>query len=167
MTDDLRPTGATGSDWQRFPSDLLSGGHHVTVLRYLRAGSFRSSGIAIIQHVADVPSQGARCPANEEPLTTENLGDPCPASGGPSAISGHCWRARTRFEPALGLDRLQGRDASHRTRNLDTHLTHMCMQLFRHFSRVHSELTAFANRRKHAYAPDGESTLCTLEKAAR
>lgn len=31
--------------------------------------------------------------------------------------------------------RLQGRDATHRTRNLDTHLTHGCIQLFRHFSR--------------------------------
>lgn len=138
MTDDLRPTGATGSDWQRFPSDLLSGGHHMTVLQYRRAGSFRLSGIAIIQHVADVPSQGARCPVIEEPLTTENPGDPCPASAGPSAISGHCWRARTKFEPVLGPARLQGRDASHRTRNLDTHLTHMCMQLFRHFSRQRS-----------------------------
>jgi len=33
-------------------------------------------------------------------------------------------------------DRSQGRDATHRTRNLDTHLTHGCIQLFRHFSRV-------------------------------
>lgn len=31
--------------------------------------------------------------------------------------------------------RSQGHDASHRTRNLDTHLTHGCIQLFRHFSR--------------------------------
>lgn len=30
--------------------------------------------------------------------------------------------------------RSRGRDASHRTRNLDTHLTHGCIQLFRHFS---------------------------------
>lgn len=30
--------------------------------------------------------------------------------------------------------RLLGRDAAHRTRNLDTHLTHGCIQLFRHFS---------------------------------
>jgi hypothetical protein len=34
------------------------------------------------------------------------------------------------------LARSQGRDATHRTRNLDTHLTHGCIQLFRHFSRV-------------------------------
>lgn len=31
--------------------------------------------------------------------------------------------------------RSRGRDATHRTRNLDTHLTHGCIQLFRHFSR--------------------------------
>lgn len=30
--------------------------------------------------------------------------------------------------------RSQGRDATHRTRNLDTHLTHGCIQRFRHFS---------------------------------
>ena len=30
--------------------------------------------------------------------------------------------------------RLQGRDAPHRTRNLNTHLTHGCIELFRHFS---------------------------------
>jgi hypothetical protein len=30
-------------------------------------------------------------------------------------------------------ERLQGRDATHRTRNLDTHLTHGCIQHFRHF----------------------------------
>jgi len=29
-----------------------------------------------------------------------------------------------------------GRDATHRTRNWDAHLTHGCIQLFRHFSRV-------------------------------
>ena len=31
--------------------------------------------------------------------------------------------------------RSQGRDAAHRTRNLDTHLTHGCIQIFRRFSR--------------------------------
>jgi hypothetical protein len=46
--------------------------------------------------------------------------------------------------------RLQGRDATHRTRNLDTHLTHGCIQLFRRFSSGGS---------------DGASTLA-LENAA-
>jgi hypothetical protein len=34
-----------------------------------------------------------------------------------------------------------GRDATHRTRNLDTHLTHGCIQLFRRFSRVRFDYT--------------------------
>lgn len=34
-----------------------------------------------------------------------------------------------------------GRDATHRTRNWDTHLTHGCIQLFRHFSRVRFDYT--------------------------
>ena len=38
-------------------------------------------------------------------------------------------------EPVAFDARSQGRDATHRTRNLDTHLTHGCIQLFRHFSR--------------------------------
>ena len=33
----------------------------------------------------------------------------------------------------------RGHDTSYRTSNLDTHLTHGCIQLFRHFSRVRSE----------------------------
>ena len=33
----------------------------------------------------------------------------------------------------------RGRDATHRASNLDTHLTHGCIQLFRHFLRVRSE----------------------------
>lgn len=37
-------------------------------------------------------------------------------------------------EPVVFKAGSQGRDATHRTRNLDTHLTHGCIQLFRHFS---------------------------------
>ena len=33
----------------------------------------------------------------------------------------------------------RGRDTSYRTSNLDTHLTHGCIQLIRHFWRVRSE----------------------------
>jgi hypothetical protein len=47
-------------------------------------------------------------------------------------------KARIIAEPTHFPARLQGRDASHRTRNLDTHLTHGCIQLFRHFSRQRS-----------------------------
>jgi hypothetical protein len=38
-------------------------------------------------------------------------------------------------EPVVFKAGSQGRDATHRTRNLDTHLTHGCIQLFRRFSR--------------------------------
>ncbi|AOF98711.1 hypothetical protein BSY18_4006 (plasmid) [Blastomonas sp. RAC04] len=110
----------------------------MTVLQYRRAGSFRSSGIAIIQHVADVPSQGARCQTIGKSFSAVNLEDTHRASIGSNAISSNRCREWAKFEPALCRGRLQGRDASHRTRNLDTHLTHMCMQLFRHFSRQRS-----------------------------
>ena len=33
----------------------------------------------------------------------------------------------------------RGRDTAYRASNLDTHLTHGCIQLFRHFWRVRSE----------------------------
>ena len=33
----------------------------------------------------------------------------------------------------------RGRDTTYRASNLDTHLTHGCIQLFRHFWRVRSE----------------------------
>lgn len=39
-----------------------------------------------------------------------------------------------KSEPVGFGVKLQGHDATHRTRNLDTHLTHGCIQLFRHFS---------------------------------
>jgi hypothetical protein len=47
-------------------------------------------------------------------------------------------KARIIAEPPRFAARLQGRDASHRTRNLDTHLTHGCIQHFCHFSRQRS-----------------------------
>ncbi|MFC3309632.1 hypothetical protein [Blastomonas aquatica] len=47
-------------------------------------------------------------------------------------------KVRIMAEPNHFPARLQGRDASHRTRNLDTHLTHGCIQHFRHFSRQRS-----------------------------
>ena len=36
----------------------------------------------------------------------------------------------------------RGRDTTYRASNLDTHLTHVCIQLFRHFWRVQSECAA-------------------------
>lgn len=38
----------------------------------------------------------------------------------------------------------RGRDTTYRTSNLDTHLTHGCILLFRHFWRVRSECSAKA-----------------------
>ena len=63
--------------------------------------------------------------------------------------------------------RSQGRDATHRTRNLDTHLTHGCIQLFRHFSRVRSECASPLRRRSNAIPPDFEGAIRTLREAAR
>ena len=59
-----------------------------------------------------------------------------------------------------------GRDATHRTRNLDTHLTHECIQHFRHFSRVRSECRAQVVSPDREFAPNPESTRCTLGEAA-
>lgn len=45
----------------------------------------------------------------------------------------------------------QGRDATHRTRNLDTHLTHGCIQLFCHFWRQRSGGAQFGRPAKSAF----------------
>ena len=63
--------------------------------------------------------------------------------------------------------RLLGRDASHRTCNLDTHLTHGCIQLFRHFSRVRSECAPPSFRRSDAIPPNFEGAIRTLVEAAQ
>ena len=63
--------------------------------------------------------------------------------------------------------RLRGRDATHRTRNLDTHLTHGCIQLFRHFSRVRSECAPQLLRRNDTFPPKFEVAIRTLREAAR
>ena len=62
--------------------------------------------------------------------------------------------------------RSQGRDATHRTRNLDTHLTHGCIELFRHFPRVRSECAPSSLRRGDAIPPKFESAIRTLREAA-
>ena len=61
---------------------------------------------------------------------------------------------------------LQGHDATHRTRNLDTHLTHGCIQLFRHFSRVRSECAPPLLRRSDAFPPKSEGAIRTLVEVA-
>jgi hypothetical protein len=70
-------------------------------------------------------------------------------------------------EPVVFEERSQGRDATHRTRNLDTHLTHGCIQLFRQFSRVRSECALPLPRRSNAIPPKFEGAIRTLREAAR
>lgn len=70
-------------------------------------------------------------------------------------------------EPIDFHARLRGRDATHRTRNLDTHLTHRCIQLFRHFSRVRSECAPALLCRSDGIPPSFESAIRTLREAAR
>ena len=55
-----------------------------------------------------------------------------------------------------------GRDATHRTRNLDTHLTHGCIQLFRHFSRVRLDYTECSLRQTRGFPGIFESATRTL-----
>lgn len=62
--------------------------------------------------------------------------------------------------------RLLGLDATHRTRNLDTHLTHGCIQLFRQFSRVRSEYALPLLRRSDAFPPKSEGAIRTLVEVA-
>ena len=50
-----------------------------------------------------------------------------------------------------------GRDATHRTRNLDTHLTHGCIQLFRHFSRQRRGSASPARAQTGAIQPNLEA----------
>ena len=60
-----------------------------------------------------------------------------------------------------------GRDATHRTRNLDTHLTHGCIQLFRHFSRVRLDYTVCSLRQGRGFPGICESATRTLAGAVR
>lgn len=87
--------------------------------------------------------------------TTQSARQACPSR-----------KARIIAEPTHFPARLQGRDASHRTRNLDTHLTHGCIQLFRRFSRVRSECRAQVISPDREFAPNPESTRRTLGEAA-
>ena len=70
-------------------------------------------------------------------------------------------------ETALFQARLRGRDATHRTRNLDTHLTHGCIQLFRHFSRVRLDYRERSLRQTRGFPRVFESAPRTLAGMAR
>ena len=61
----------------------------------------------------------------------------------------------------------QGCDATHRASNSDTHLTHGCIQLFRHFSRVRRECAELADRENLAFARFFESAPRTLAEVAQ
>ena len=50
-----------------------------------------------------------------------------------------------------------GRDATHRTRNLDTHLTHGRIQLFRHFSRQRRGSASPRRAQTGAIQPNSEA----------
>jgi len=70
-------------------------------------------------------------------------------------------------DTAVFQARLQGRDATHRTRNLDTHLTHGCIQLFRHFSRVRFDYMVCSLRQGRRFPRVFESATRTLAGAVR
>ena len=59
-----------------------------------------------------------------------------------------------------------GRDTSYRTSNLDTHLTHGCIQLFRHFSRVRQGCAIILDNQSRAIAPFFEGAQRTLAETA-
>lgn len=70
-------------------------------------------------------------------------------------------------ETALFQARLRGRDATHRTRNFDTHLTHGCIQLFHHFSRVRFDYRECSLPQSIGFPRIFESAPRTLAGAVR
>ena len=64
--------------------------------------------------------------------------------------------------PAFLCGRKSGCDASHRASNLDTHLTHGCIQLFRHVSRVRRGCAELADYGIRTYQPLFEGAPRTL-----
>lgn len=61
-------------------------------------------------------------------------------------------KAGIMSDPVAQRPTSQGRDAAHRAHNLETHLTHVCIQLFRRFSRLRSD-SAFSRPRESAGFP--------------
>lgn len=60
----------------------------------------------------------------------------------------------------------QGCDATHRANNSDTHLTHGCIQLFRHFSRVRQGYAERGDCQSLAIQPFVEGAPRTLAETA-
>lgn len=70
------------------------------------------------------------------------------------------------LEPERLKARQTGCDATHRANNSETHLTHGCIPLFRHFSRVRRECVDSADGRTGAFARFFESAPRTLAEVA-
>jgi len=94
-----------------------------------------SKSMPKMQFAANVVSQLAMCCIVGPRLSVGNEAYECRASDGPGAAPRPDQNVWIMSKPVVCPDGSQGRDASHRTRNLDTHLTHGCIQHFRHFSR--------------------------------
>ncbi len=73
----------------------------------------------------------------------------------------------TMLQSAHFSSRLLGRDASHRTRKLDTHLTHGCMQHFRHFSSGGSDATSKSRGETSGFLPFLEPLICRWSRTVR
>ena len=70
-------------------------------------------------------------------------------------------------EPVAFDAKLRGRDATHRTRTLDTHLTHGCIQLFHKVLRMRRECAVSGNRQSRAFAGDFANAPRTLAEVGR
>lgn len=66
------------------------------------------------------------------------------------------------IEQRLPIAMLQGCDAPHRASNLDTHLTHGCIQLFCHFPSVREGCAGLADHGTRTFQPLSEGALRTL-----
>ncbi len=97
----------------------------------------------------------------------ENPGDWPQPTGSTSLIAGLRGEPSIKTAPGLYSANLPGRDASHRTCNQDTHLTHGCMQHFRQFSRVRFECAVRIDEKNPGFAKKFESALRTLAEPYR
>lgn len=99
--------------------------------------------------------------------TDENPGNRPQPTGSDRLIAGPCGKPSITNKPGPYSANLQGRDASHRTCNQDTHLTHGCMQHFRQFSRVRSECAVRIDEKNPGFSKKFESALRTLAEPYR
>lgn len=88
------------------------------------------------------------------------------AAGGKSETMA-CFAPGTMLQSGHFPSRLLGRDASHRTRKLDTHLTHGCMQHFRHFSSGGSDATSKSRGETLGFLPFFEPLIRRCSRTVR